>query len=68
METFALHVARIAIAGYGWQPALVLLQYVHTGDLAAVYAAVDAAHAALHRERQNLVAMLTALRAGWTSL
>lgn len=64
----ALRVARTAIVGYGWQPALALLRQIHAADLAAAYAAVDAAHAALHRERQDVEAMLTALRAGANAL
>lgn len=58
----ALRVARTLMAGYGWQPAARLLQLVHRGDLAAAYAAVNAAHAALHRERLELEQLLAVLR------
>ena len=58
----ALRTARTLIAGYGWQHALQVMQLVHSGDLAAAHAAVDAAHAALHHERQELETMLGALR------
>ncbi|HEY8741720.1 MAG TPA: MerR family transcriptional regulator [Chloroflexota bacterium] len=59
----ALRTARTLIAGYGWQQALQVLQFVHSGDLTAAHAAVDAAHPALHHERQQLETMLSALRA-----
>lgn len=64
----ALRVARAAIAGYGWQPALHVMQLVHEGQVAKAHAAVDAAHAALHHERQSLEQMLTALRAATATL
>lgn len=57
----ALRVARIVITGYGWQTALDVMRAVHLGDSAAVFALVNARHAALDGQHTRLnVAVETA--------
>lgn len=62
----ALQVARLMITGYGWRPALRIMQYAHEGEVAAAVAAVDACHAGLDQARHKTVATLTALRSAIT--
>jgi DNA-binding transcriptional MerR regulator len=50
----ALRVARIVITGYGWQTALDVMRAVHLGDSAAVFALVNARHAALDGQHTRL--------------
>jgi DNA-binding transcriptional MerR regulator len=50
----ALRVARIVIAGYGWQHALAVLRAVHAGDRAEVFTLVNARHAALDQQHTRL--------------
>jgi DNA-binding transcriptional MerR regulator len=50
----ALRVARIVIAGYGWQNALDVMRAVHLGDSAAVFVLVNARHAALDGQHNRL--------------
>jgi DNA-binding transcriptional MerR regulator len=50
----ALRVARIVIAGYGWQNALDVMRAVHFGDSAAVFALVNARHAALDGQHTRI--------------
>ncbi len=59
----ALQTARSMIRGYGWQPALAVMQAVHRGDLDAALALVDARHAALDHKRSQVEQALAALRA-----
>ncbi len=59
----ALQTARSMIRGYGWQPALAIMQAVHRGDLDAALALVDARHAELDRKRSQVEQALTTLRA-----
>ena len=51
------------IAGYGWQPALSVMQAVHRNDLEAALLVVDSRHAALDRGRREVEETLSALRA-----
>ena len=64
----ALRTARVLIAGFGWEHALHIMQHVHTHDLLAVFAKVDACHAALHASRLEIEATLKALRTLSTTL
>lgn len=57
----ALQVARLLIAGYGWQPALEVMRAVHACDNAAALAVVDACHAKLHGERATIDEVVHAL-------
>jgi DNA-binding transcriptional MerR regulator len=50
----ALRVARIVITGYGWQNALDVMRAVHLGDSAAVFALVNARHAALDDQHTRI--------------
>jgi len=50
----ALRVARTVIAGYGWQNALDVMRAAHRGDSAAVFALVNARHAALHGQHTRI--------------
>lgn len=58
----ALRAARVMAAGYGWMPALRIMQFVHAGDPDAAVGDVDACHAALHQARRDTMATLAALR------
>lgn len=58
----ALRAARSMAAGYGWVPALRIMQSIHQGDLSSAIAAVDACHAGLHQARHETMATLAALR------
>lgn len=58
----AIQAARAMIAGYGWQHALEIMRVAHQGDLAAMLALVDVRHADLARQRQDIDAVLAALR------
>jgi len=63
----ALQAARLMIAGYGWRPALQIMQDAQGGDVAAAVAAVDTCHASLHRSRHETLSTLAALRNATTS-
>lgn len=65
LETLLL--SRILIAGYGWEPALEIMRAVHARDMATVYQRVDAAHAALDRQRAEVAAAAEALATVSTS-
>jgi len=58
----ALETARQLIRGYGWKPALAIMQAIHRNDLDLAHALVDARHAALDRTRQQVDHTLAALR------
>jgi DNA-binding transcriptional MerR regulator len=58
----ALHTARVLMSGYGWEPARQLMAALHQGDEAAVFAAIDAHHAALDAKRHRTEQTLRALR------
>ena len=64
----ALRTARVLIAGYGWEPALRIMQHVHTNDLSSAFAEIDARHAALHQDRREIAATLKALQTLSTTL
>ncbi|MET8144858.1 MerR family transcriptional regulator [Sphaerisporangium sp. NPDC005288] len=57
----ALLTYRALAPGYGWDAARSIMQALHTGDVAHALALVDAAHAALHRQRLSLRATARAL-------
>lgn len=57
----AMSVARTAICGYGFEPALEVMRAAHAGDTATAWALVNASHAALDREREHIDRALTAL-------
>ena len=59
----AIQVARVMQAGYGWEPALRVMQRVHRSDLAGALELVDARHAELHESRRQVEETLAALRA-----
>lgn len=63
----ALRAARVMAAGYGWRPALQIMQFVHAGALDSAICAVDACHAELHHTRRETLATLAALRGATTS-
>ncbi|MHB8598801.1 MAG: MerR family transcriptional regulator [Ktedonobacteraceae bacterium] len=65
---YALRTARVLIIGYGWEPALRLMQYVHANDLSSAFAEIDARHAALHQSRLEIEATLKALQTLSTTL
>ncbi|GAA3044332.1 MerR family transcriptional regulator [Streptomyces glomeratus] len=58
----ALATARQLAAGHDWRTARLVLRAVHTGDLEAALAALDASHARLDRERGELAAVHDALK------
>jgi DNA-binding transcriptional MerR regulator len=58
----AILAARAMQAGYGWLPALHIMQCVHQGDLAAALELIDARHAEVHAGRREVEDTLTALR------
>lgn len=64
----ALRTARVLIAGYGWEPALRIMQYVHANGLSSAFAEIDACHAALHQSRREIEETLKALLALSTTL
>ncbi|HLJ35867.1 MAG TPA: MerR family transcriptional regulator [Ktedonobacteraceae bacterium] len=64
----ALRLARVLIAGYGWEHALHIMQHVHTHDLSSVLSEIDARHAALHQSRRELEQTLKILRTLSTAL
>ncbi|MGK5501274.1 MerR family transcriptional regulator [Streptomyces sp. URMC 125] len=57
----ALATARALAAGYGWRTARAVMGAVHGGDVDGALAALDAGHAALHRERSGLAAVREAV-------
>lgn len=63
----ALRTARALMAGYGWVHAREVMRAVHAGERAGVTALADARHAALHRERNNAIAIVDALRRATTA-
>ncbi len=58
----AIQTARTMIAGYGWQHALEIMRVAHQGNLAEVVAQVDARHAELAQQRQDIDTVLAALQ------
>ncbi|NEA36551.1 MerR family transcriptional regulator [Streptomyces sp. SID13031] len=54
----ALRVARILIAGYGWQNALDVMRAVHSADRLQVFALVNARHTALDGQRARIMVAL----------
>lgn len=64
----ALRIARVLIAGYGWEHALHIMQHIHTHDLSSVLAEIDARHAALHQSRREIEETLKALQTLSTAL
>src|SRR5918997_3391037 len=52
----ALRTARILAAGYGWEPALRVMQRVHRGELDTALAIVDGRHAQLDQSRREVEA------------
>ena len=61
----ALCVARCLITGYGWLPALAVMQAVHAGDRSRALALVDTAHAALARERTQVEQATQVIQRAW---
>jgi DNA-binding transcriptional MerR regulator len=59
----ALRVARLMIAGFGWQCAQQMLQALHTGNRSLAWAILDARHAEIARARGMLEETLRILRA-----
>ncbi len=62
-HTHAIRTARSLAAGYGWEPALRVMQRVHRGELDAALAIVDGRHAQLDQSRREVEAAREALRA-----
>lgn len=58
----ALRVARVLIAGYGWEHALHIMQYIHAGNVSSALAEINARHAALYTSRKEVEETLQALR------
>lgn len=58
----ALQTARLLVAGYGWEPARQMMQYIYQGERATLLATIDAFHAHLHQRRQEIEATLKAFR------
>ncbi len=58
----AMEAARTMKGGYGWQPALTVMQAVHRGDLDSALAVVDSRHAELDRGRREVEQTLRALQ------
>ncbi|HEY0472819.1 MAG TPA: MerR family transcriptional regulator [Kribbella sp.] len=57
----ALRVARVLIAGYGWQSALEVMRAVHHGESGAALALVNSRHAALDLQRGRIYTALEAI-------
>ena len=64
----ALRIARVLIAGYGWEHALHIMQHVHAHDLSSILPEIDARHAALHQSRREVEETLKALQTLSTTL
>lgn len=58
----AIEAARTMRAGYGWQPALSVMQAVHRGDLDSALVVVDSRHAELDHGRREVEQTLHALQ------
>lgn len=58
----AMRVARVVIAGFGWENARMIMQLVHQGALSAALAVIDARHAEIHRSRCEIEETLKILR------
>ncbi len=54
--------ARVLIAGYGWEHALHIMQYIHAGNVSSALAEINARHAGLHASRREVEETLQALR------
>ncbi|WP_419999156.1 MerR family transcriptional regulator [Streptomyces boninensis] len=59
----AVAAVRALAAGHGWAVARTVMRAVRGGDVPAALAAVDAAHAELHQEREALATVLDAFTA-----
>jgi len=64
----AIRAARVMIAGFGWEHALRIMQYIHQHDLSAAFAAIDSRHAFIHQSRLEVEATLKALHTISTEL
>jgi DNA-binding transcriptional MerR regulator len=62
----ALQTARTMIDGYGWQPALAIMQALHRSERDTAVALVNGEHAKLDRKRREAEQTLTALQAAAT--
>ena len=58
----ALTVSRMMIRAFGWERSRGIMSSLHRGELAPALAALDAYHAVLHRERQEVERSLEVLR------
>jgi DNA-binding transcriptional MerR regulator len=56
----ALETARVLMQGYGWEHAKRVMRAVHAGQMAEVHTLVDARHAAIDRDRRQLVQTMQA--------
>ncbi len=57
----ALHTYRALAKGFGWAAAKTVMHAVHDGDVPAVLALINEAHAAVHEQTRNLAATAEAL-------
>jgi len=64
----AIRVARIVIAGHGWQRARGIMSCVHKGEITPVLAIIDEHSAKIHADRREVEQTLEILRTASTSL
>ena len=59
----AMRTARVVIAGFGWEQARHIMQYVHQNDISSALALIDAHHAIIHQSRREVEETLESLKA-----
>ena len=64
----SIQVARVVIAGHGWERARQIMNYVHRGEVASALVIIDEHHAKIHEERCEVEQTLEILRTSSTSL
>lgn len=64
----AIQVARIVIAGHGWERARRIMSHVHSGELDSALAIIDEHHAQIHADRCEVEQTLEILRTSSTLL
>ena len=64
----AIQVARVVIAGHGWERARRIMHCIHMGELASALAVIDEHHAKIHADRREVEQTLEILRTTSTSL
>jgi DNA-binding transcriptional MerR regulator len=58
----AIRTARVVIAGFGWEQARHIMQFVHQNDLSSAFGIIDARHAIIHQSRREVEETLKSLK------